>query len=133
MTERLRHTVFWDDAEQSNQQLDAGELMQRLASVLGAILTERTFRGEPRYELSRSYEDGLELAIIAGHIYDTREALSLAIELRMAGRAGPLASYHLSGGLQRVKASGTVAWLRAANGTVLIVGDGLGGLIEVQN
>jgi hypothetical protein len=133
MSERLPHTVFWDDPGQSNQQLDAGELMRRLARVLGADFKERTFRGEPRYELHRVYGDGLELAIIAGHIYDTRETLSLALELRSAGRERPLASYHLSGGLQRVKVSGAVAWLRAANGTVLIVGDGLGGLVEVQN
>ena len=133
MTERLPHTVFWDDAERSNEQVDAAELMRRLAAVLGATFVERTFRGEPRYELHRTYADGLELAVVAGHIYDTREALSLAIELRASGRDRPLASYHLSGGLQRVKASSSVAWLLAANGTVLIVGEGLGGLIEVQN
>lgn len=133
MTERLPHTVFWDDAERSNEQVDAAELMRRLAAVLGATFMERTFRGEPRYELLRTYADGLELAVVAGHIYDTREALSLAIELRAGGRDRPLASYHLSGGLQRVKASGSVAWLLAVNGTVLIVGEGLGGLIEVQN
>jgi hypothetical protein len=133
VTERLPHTVFWDDADQSNQQIDAGELMRRLSNVLGGSLVERTFRGEPRYELRRRYGDGLELTIVAGHIYDTRETLSLAIELRLEGRERPLASYHLSGGLQRVKASGAVAWLRAANGSVLIVGEGLGGLIEVQN
>ena len=133
MTERLPHTVFWDDAERSNEQVNAAELMRRLAAVLGATFVERTFRGEPRYELHRTYADGLELAVVAGHIYDTREALSLAIELRASGREQPLASYHLSGGLQRVKASGNVAWLLAANGTVLIVGGSLGGLIEVQN
>ncbi len=133
MNSRLPHTVFWDDAEQTNLQIDVDELMRRLADVLGATLKERTFRGEARYELLRTYPDGIELALIAGHIYDTRETLSLAIELRSEGRDRPLASYHLSGGLQRVKASGATAWLRAANGTVLIVGDGLGGLIEVQN
>lgn len=133
MTPGLPHTLFWDDEQQSNQLIDAGELMQRLANLLGGSLKQRSFRGEPRYEMTRLYDDGLELVIIAGHIYDTRETLSLAIELRSSGRERPLASYHLSGGLQRVKASGTVAWLRAANGTVLIVGDGLGGLIEVQN
>ena len=133
MTERLPHTVFWDDAERSNEQVDVAELMRRLAAVLGAAFVERAFRGEPRYELHRTYADGVELAVVAGHIYDTREALSLAIELRASGREQPLASYHLSGGLQRVKASGNVAWLLAANGTVLIVGGSLGGLIEVQN
>jgi hypothetical protein len=133
MSDRLLHTVFWDDAERANQQIDAAELMRRLADVLGAELKQRSFRGEPRYELHRAYADGLELTIIAGHIYDTRETLSLAIELRSAGRDRPLASYHLSGGLQRVKASGAVAWLLAENGTVLLIGDSLGGLIEVQN
>ena len=129
----LPHTVFWDDAERSNEQIDAPELMRRLAVVLGATFAERSFRGEPRYELRRVYADGLHLAVVAGHLYDTRETLSFAIELRAGERERPLASYHLSGGLQRVKASGNVAWLRAANGTVLILGEGLGGVIEVQN
>ncbi len=130
---RMSHLVAWDDQHVVNQMIDPGEMMRRLAGVLGAEYAEQSFRGEPRYELRCSYPGGFELVIIAGHIYDTREALSMSVELRTAGMSRPLASYHLSDGLQRVKASGTTAWIRAANGTVLIVGEGLGGLIEVQN
>ena len=130
---RTYHTVVWDDQETMNQQLDAGEMMRRLAVVLQAEYHERTFRGEPRYELRRVYRGGFELSILAGHIYDTRETLSMAVELWAAGMSRPLVSYHLSSGLQRVKASGNTAWLRAANGAVLIVGEGLGGIVEAQN
>ena len=108
-------------------------MMRRLAGVLRAEYRERTFRGEPRYELRRVYGGGFELSVIAGHIYDTRETLSLAVELRAAGQSRPLASYHLSSGVERVKASADTAWLRAANGTVLIVGESLGGIVEIQN
>lgn len=131
--EHLPHTVVWDDQDLVNQRVGAGELMRRLARVLQADLVERTFRDEPRYELRRVYRGGFELTIVAGHIYDTREVLSLVVELRAAGLARPLASFHLSDGLERVKASGATAWLRAANGTVLILGEGLGGIVEVQN
>ncbi len=131
--ERLRHTIIWDDAQAENQRLDAGEAMRRLAQVLEAELSERSFRDEPRYELRRVYRGGFELTIVAGHIYDTREHLSMAVELRAAGMSRTLASYHLSEGLQRVKASGNTVWIRAANGTVLILGEGLGGIVEVQN
>lgn len=129
----MPHVVFWDDQHAVNQRLEAGELMRRLALVLDGDLVARSFRDEPRYELRRAYPGDLELRIVAGHVYDTRETLSLAVELWGAERSRPLASYHLSGGLERVKASGATAWLRAANGVVLILGDGLGGLIEVQN
>jgi hypothetical protein len=133
MAKLLPHTVIWDDQEGVNQVVHADELMRRLARVLDAELRERTFRGEPRYELRRVYDGEFELRVIAGHIYDTREALSMAIELTLAGGDRPVASYHLSSGLERVKASADTAWLRAANGTVVIVGAGLGGIIEVQN
>ena len=132
-SEPLRHAVIWDDAEATNQRIDAGEMMRRLARVLDAELEERSFRGEARYALRRCYPGGVELEIVAGHIYDTREVLSLAVELRAAGVGRPLASYHLSGGPQRVKAAAGTAWIRAVNGAVLIVGDGLGGIVEVQN
>ena len=132
-TEQLRHLVTWDDSRAVNQMIDPGEMMRRLASVLGAEYAERSLRGEPRYELRCSYPEDFELVFVVGHIYDTREALSMSVELWAAGMSRPLASYHLSDGLQRIKASGTTAWIRAANGTVLIVGEGLGGLIEVQN
>lgn len=133
VVEHLPHTVIWDDQEAVNQRLGVGELMRRLARILEADLVERTFRDEPRYELRRIYRGGFELTVVAGHIYDTREVLSMAVELRGAGMARPLASFHLSNGLERVKASGNTAWLRAANGTVLILGEGLGGIVEVQN
>ncbi len=131
--EHLRHTVIWDDAQAQNQRLAAGEAMRRLAHVLEAELSERSFRDEPRYELRRVYRGGFELTIVAGHIYDTREHLSMVVELRAAAMSRPLASYHLSEGLQRVKASGNTVWIRATNGTVLILGEGLGGIVEVQN
>jgi len=129
----FHHRLLWDDQDAVNQQIEAGEMMRRLATVLDAIYTERVFRGEPRYELRREYPDGLELSIIAGHIYDTREVLSLIVELRVTGQSRPLASFHLSNGLERVKAAPGTAWLRATNGTVLIVGEGLGGIVEAQN
>jgi hypothetical protein len=44
-----------------------------------------------------------------------------------------LSSTHLSGGVERVKASQDTAWLRARNGTIVIVGESLGGIVEVQN
>ena len=84
-TEQLRHLVTWDDSRAVNQMIDPGEMMRRLACVLGAAYAERSFRVEPHYELRRSYPDGFELAIIAGHIYDTREALSMSVELSSAG------------------------------------------------
>ena len=133
ITDRLPHLVAWDDQHVVNEMIDPGEMVRRLAGVLGAEHAERSFRGEPRYEIRRSYPGGFELVLIAGHICDTRETLSMSVELWAAGMSRPIASYHLSDGLQRVKASGTTAWIRAANGTVLIVGEGLGGLIEVQN
>lgn len=131
--ERLPHSVLWDDQTAASQRIDAGEMMRRLAAVLRADLREYHFRGEPRYELRRVYPGAVSLAIVAGHIYDTREVLSMAVELRLDGTDRPLASFHLSGGLERVKASGTTAWLRAANGPVLVVGDGPGGIVEVQS
>ena len=131
--ERMPHSVIWDDQQAANQRLDAGEMMRRLADVLQAEYGERSFRGEPRYELRRVYRGGFELAITAGHIYDTRETLSMAVELRSAGLDRPLASYHLSTGLERVTVSAGSAWLRTTSGTVLIVGEGLGGIIDVQN
>lgn len=133
ITERLPHLVAWDDPQAVNQLIEPGEMMRRLAGVLGAQYVERSFRGEPRYELRCGYPGGFELVIMAGHIYDTREALSMSVELWAAGMSQPLASYHLSNGLNRIKASDTTAWISVANGTVLIVGGGLGGLIEVQN
>ncbi len=129
----LPHTVFWDDQDTVNQRVDAGEMMRRLGRVLEAEFVERSFRGEPRYEIRRVYPRGFELRIVAGHIYDTRELLSMAVELWAAGVDRPLASYHLSSGIERVKASANSAWIRAFNGTVLIVGEGLGGIVEVQN
>lgn len=131
--ERLAHRIVWDDQDAVNQQIEAGEMMRRLATVLDAGYTARTFRGEPRYELRREYPGGLELSIIAGHIYDTREVLSLVVELRATGQSRPLASFHLSNGLERVKVAPGTAWLRASNGTVLIIGEGLGGIVEAQN
>jgi hypothetical protein len=129
---RLAHRVVWDDQDAINQQIDAGEMMRRLARVLAAEFTERDFRGEARYELRRVYAGALELTIGAGHIYDTREVLSIIAELRHMDTDRLLASCHLSQGLERVKVSRNTAWLRAMNGTVLIVGEGLGGLLEVQ-
>ena len=131
--ERASHYVTWDDQDAVNQRIEAGDMMRRLAGVLQAEYAERTFRGEPRYEIRRVYRGGFELTIVAGHIYDTRETLSMAVELRGIGQARPLASYHLSGGPQRIKVSENTAWIRATNGTVLIVGEGLGGIVEVQN
>lgn len=131
--QRTPHVVIWDDQHASEQTIDAAEMMQRLARVLSADYKEKTFRGEPRYELQRFYPGGFELSIIAGHIYDDREVLSLAIELRAAAMPQPLTSVHLSNGVQRVKASQDTAWLRARNGMIVIVGAGLGGIVEVQN
>ncbi|MBV9792072.1 MAG: hypothetical protein JOZ51_28055 [Chloroflexi bacterium] len=131
--QRTPHLVIWDDQHAAEQTIDAAEMMQRLARVLSADYKEKTFRGEPRYELQRFYPGGFELSIVAGHIYDDREVLSLAIELRAAAMAQPLTSVHLSNGVQRVKASQDTAWLRARNGTIVIVGAGIGGIVEVQN
>lgn len=131
--QRFPHLVVWDDANATEQTVDAAEMMQRLARVLDADYHEKRFRGEPRYELQRSYGGGVELTIVAGHIYDDREVLSMVIELRSAAQARPLASFHLSGGVHRVKASQDTAWLRSRNGTVVIVGESLGGIVEVQN
>ena len=133
MSKYLPHSVAWDDQDAMNQRLDAGEMMRRLAGVLHADFSERSFRDEPRYELRRIYRGGFELTIVAGHIYDTRENLSMVVELRAAGSNRPLASYHLSNGLERIKVSGDTAWIRATNGPVLIVGESLGGIVEVQN
>lgn len=133
------HLVVWDDATAAEQLIPAAEMMQRLGRVLDADYREKQFRGEPRYELRRVYLDGLELRISAGHIYDDREALSLVVELwaasdpQAAPASRPLTSVHLSGGIQRVKASQDTAWLRARNGSIVIVGEGLGGIVEVQN
>src|SRR5919206_494440 len=113
ITGRMSHLVAWDDQHAVNQMIDPGEMMRRLASVLGAEYAERSLRGEPRYELRCSYPGDFELVIVAGHIYDTREALSMSVELWAAGMSRPLASYHLSDGLHRIKASGSTAWLRA--------------------
>lgn len=131
--QRSPHLIVWDDATSSAQLIDGAELMQRLGRVLDADYKEKQFRGEPRYELHRSYPAGVELSVIAGHIVDDREVLSLVIDLRQLGSARPLLTCHLSGGVQRVKASKDTAWLRARNGTVVIVGEGLGGIVEVQN
>ena len=127
------HVITWDDQEAPNQQLAAGDMLRRLAGVLEAEFTERSFRDEPRYELRRIYPGGLELSILAGHIYDVRETLSMVVELRVAGASRPVASYHLSQGIERVKASDHTAWIRSTNGAVLIVGEGLSGIVEVQN
>jgi hypothetical protein len=126
------HLVIWDDASAAEQLIPAAEMMQRLGRVLDADYREKQFRGEPRYELRRDYPGGLELQISAGHIYDDREALSMAIELWAADAQRPLISVHLSGGIQRVKASQDTAWLRARNGSIVIVGESLGGIVEVQ-
>jgi hypothetical protein len=130
------HLVIWDDASAAEQLIPAAEMMQRLGRVLDADYREKQFRGEPRYELRRAYPGGLELQISAGHIYDDREALSMAIELWAADpqqpAQRPLISVHLSGGIQRVKASQDTAWLRARNGSIVIVGESLGGIVEVQ-
>ncbi|MBA3947889.1 MAG: hypothetical protein H0X37_25460 [Herpetosiphonaceae bacterium] len=133
LAERLPHVVTWDDQDAVDQQIDAGEMMRRLAGILGGEYREKQFRGEPRYEVRCYLPGGFELSLMAGHIYDDRETLSLAIELRAAALSRPLASYHLSGGIDRIKASADTAWLRATNGTVVILGHGLGGILEVQN
>lgn len=133
MMERLPHTLVWDDEHGANQQIDAGEMMRRLATVLAGELETKHFRGEPRYQIKRFYPGGFELLIVAGHVYDDREALSMTFELGAAAMDRPLASYHLSGGLQRIKASRHTAWIRASNGTVVLVGEGLGGYLEIQN
>jgi len=126
------HTVVWDDAQTDAETVDVAEMMRRAAVVLGAELRERWFRGEPRYELRRHYAGGFELFIVAGHINDDREALSLAIELRAAGMARPLTSVHLSSGIERVKASRDALWLRVRGGAAVLLGENLGGIVEVQ-
>jgi|GEM_PF-4330860 len=131
--QRLPHLVTWDDANAFGQQIDVAEMMQRLVRVLNADYKEKIFRGEPRYELRSIYPGGFELSIIAGHIYDDREVLSLAIELRAAAMARPLTSVHLSSGVERVKAAQDTVWLRAKNGMIVLVGESLGGIVEVQN
>jgi hypothetical protein len=133
MIARQPHVVTWDDQTTSNETVDAREMMQRLAKVLQADYSEKSFRGEPRYELQRFYPGGFELSISAGHIYDNREVLSLVVELRAAAMPRPLVSVHLSNGVQRVKASRETAWIRATNGQIVIVGQGIGGIVEVQN
>jgi hypothetical protein len=133
MTARTPHVVTWDDRHTSNETVDAAHMMQRLAKVLEAEYAEKSFRGEPRYELRRFYPGGFELAIAAGHIYDNREVLSMNIELRAAAMPRPLVSVDLSNGVERVKASRETAWIRATNGTIVIVGQGIGGIVEVQN
>lgn len=130
--DRTPHTVVWDDADTDAETIDAGEMMRRAARVLGAELRERQFRGEPRYELRRHYAGGFELGIVAGHVNDDREALSLVIELRAAGVARPLTSVHLSSGIERVKASRDTLWLRARGGAAVLIGENLGGIVEVQ-
>lgn len=136
--QRTPHLVIWDDAVAAEQLIPADEMMQRLGRVLDATYREKQVRGEPRYELERSYPGGVELRISAGHIYDDREALSLVVELwgaadPQASPQRPLCSVHLSGGIQRVKASQDTAWLRARSGTIVIVGASLGGIVEVQH
>jgi hypothetical protein len=131
--QRSPHLVTWDDADAANQPIDAGEMMRRLARVLNGDYREKQVRGEPRYEIERTYDGGFVLSILAGHIYDDRETLSLVIELRALAMARPLVSYHLSGGLERVKASHDTAWLRCRNGTIAIVGESLSGIVEIQN
>lgn len=131
--QRAPHLIMWDDASAAEQQIDAAEMMQRLARILGADYHEKQFRGEPRYEISRAVAGDHELSIVAGHIYDDREALSMVIELRAVAAQRPLVSVHLSGGVERVKASADTAWLRARSGTIVIVGGGLSGIIEVQH
>ncbi len=131
--QRTPHVVIWDDQHASEQLIDAADMMQRLARVLNADYKEKTFRGEPRYEIQRFYPGGFELSIIAGHIYDDREVLSLAIELRAAAMPRALTSVHLSNGVERVKASQDTAWLRARNGMVVLIGESLGGIVEIQN
>jgi len=133
MIARPPHVVTWDDQTTSNETVDAAEMMQRLAKVLDAEYSEKSFRGEPRYELRRFYPGGFELTISAGHIYDNREVLSLIVELTAAAMPRPLVSVHLSNGVQRVKAARETAWIRALNGTIVIVGQGIGGIVEVQN
>jgi hypothetical protein len=130
---RASHLVTWDDATATEQTIDAAEMMQRLARVLDADYKEKTVRGEPRYELQRIYPGGFALSMVAGHIYDDREVLSLVIEVRAAALDRPLTSCHLSGGIERVKASHDTAWLRARNGMIVLVGESLGGIVEVQN
>lgn len=130
---RAPHLVTWDDANAAGQTIDAAEMMQRLGRVLNADYKEKTFRDEPRYELRRAYPGDIELLISAGHIVDDREVLSVVIELRAAAMSQPIASVHLSGGVQRVKASQHSAWLRARSGAIVIVGESLGGIVEVQH
>jgi hypothetical protein len=133
MIARPPHVVLWDDQTTSNETVDAAEMMQRLAKVLQAEYSAKSFRGEPRYELRRFYPGGFELTISAGHIYDNREVLSMVVELQAAAMPRPLVSVHLGNGVQRVKASRETAWIRALNGTIVIVGQGIGGIVEVQN
>ena len=133
MIARPPHVVTWDDQTTSNETVDAAEMMQRLAKVLDAEYSEKSFRGEPRYELRRVYPGGFELNIAAGNVYDDREVFSMVVELWAVGMQRPLSSTHLSGGVERVKASQDTAWLRARNGTIVIVGESLGGIVEVQN
>src|SRR5687767_6978214 len=131
--ESVPHTVLWDDQQSAGERLDAEAMMRRLAMVLEGEFRKRTFRDEPVYEVSRVYAGEIELRVQAGHIYDTREQMSLAVELHDLDASRLLASYHLAGGLERVKAAPGTAWLRTANGTVLILGGGMGGILEVQN
>ncbi|HEY1011851.1 MAG TPA: hypothetical protein VGE07_04045 [Herpetosiphonaceae bacterium] len=130
MSHQLHHRLVWDDAQGSEQVLDAESAMRRLAGVLGADFSIKPWRGEDRYFLDRR-EDGLELSVTAGHIYDTRELLTLAIEIRAAGKL--IASYGCSQGVERIKASADTAWLRTPLGTVVILGNGPGGWLEVQD
>ena len=131
--QRSPHLVTWDDAAAAGQIIDGAEMMQRLGRVLDADYKEKEFRGEQRYELRRVYPGGFELHMMAGHIYDDREVFSMVVELWAVGMQRPLSSTHLSGGVERVKASQDTAWLRARNGTIVIVGESLGGIVEVQN
>ena len=133
MIVRPPHMVTWDDQHTSNESIDAAEMMQRLAKVLEGEYIEKRFRGEPRYEVRRFYPGGFELTIVAGHVYDNREVLSMIVELYAAAMPHPLVSVHLSNGVDRVKAARETAWLRANNGTIVIVGQSIGGFVEVQN
>lgn len=130
MSHQLHHRLIWDDAQASEQILDAETALRRLAQVLDADFMIKPWRGEDRYILTRS-EGALELTVTAGHVYDTRELLTLAIEIRAAGRL--LASYGCSQGVERIKVSADTAWLRTPLGTVVILGNGPGGWLEVQD
>ncbi|GIV95518.1 MAG: hypothetical protein KatS3mg057_0175 [Herpetosiphonaceae bacterium] len=126
----LHHSVIVDDEEHEGRVLDAGEALRLIAESIGATVAIRWFRDEPRYILTR--QDGqFELALVAGHLYDTRETLSLTVELRYGDLL--LASCNCSAGIERVKLGAGTAWLRTPGGLRIILGSGIGGLLEVQD